>query len=121
MLSLRDAKEEVKQDARILGGHDFVDDILREADRNQRRQLKVGGRKRSIDQVIKTMCEEEGIKEEELRNGGQRRRVSQLRAKVSYHLSRELRVPMAEIARHVGVCALAVVKAIQKMESTNQK
>ena len=121
VLSLRDAKEEVKHDARILGGRDFVDDILREADRSLRRQLKVAGRKRSIDQVIKTMCEKEGIKEEELRNGGQRRRVSQLRAKVSYHLSRELRVPMAEIARHVGVCASAVVKTIQKMESMNQK
>lgn len=121
VLSLRDAKEEIKHDARILGGDDFVNDILREADRCLRRQLKVGGRKRSIDQVIKTMCEEEGIKEEELRNGGQRRRVSQLRTRVSYHLSRELGIPMAEIARHVGVCASAVVKAIQKMEFTNQK
>ena len=81
----------------------------------------MGGRKRAIDQVIKTMCEEEGIKEEELRNGGQRIKVSQLRARISYHLSRELGVPMAEIARHVGVCASAVVKAIQKMESTNKK
>ena len=121
VLSLRDAREEIKHDARILGGHDFVNDILREADRDLRRQLKVGGRKRAIDQVVKTMCEEEGIKEEELRNGGQRRRVSQLRTRVSYHLSRELGIPMAEIARHVGVCASAVVKAIQKMESTNQK
>ena len=121
MLSLRDASEEMKHDPRILGGHDFVDNILGEADRNLRRQLKAGCRKKSVDQVIKTMCEEEGIKEEELRNGGQRRKVSQLRARISYHLSRELGVPMAEIARHVGVCASAVVKTIQKMESTNQK
>jgi len=64
---------------------------------------------------------DELVREEELRNGGQRRKVSQLRTRVSYHLSRELGVPMAEIARHVGVCASAVVKAIQKMESTNQK
>jgi hypothetical protein len=83
--------------------------------------VKAGGRKRSIDQVIKKMCKEEGIREEELRNGGQRRKVSQLRTRVSYHLSRELGIPMAEIARHVGVCASAVVKAIQEMESKNQK
>ena len=81
----------------------------------------MGGRKRAIDQVIKTMCEEEGIKEEELRNGGQRRRVSRLRTRVAHHLSRELGIPMAEIGRHVGVCASSVVKAIQKMESTNKK
>jgi putative transposase len=121
VLSLRDAKGEIKHDTRILGGHDFVNDILREADGVLRRQLKVGGRKRAIDQVIKTMCEEDGIKEEELRNGGQRRRVSRLRTRVAHHLSRELGIPMAEIARHVGVCASAVVKAIQKMESPNQK
>jgi hypothetical protein len=90
-------------------------------DRGLRRQLKGGGRKGSIDQVIKTMCEKEGINEGELRNGGQRRRVSQLRTRVSYHLGRELGIPAAEIARHVGVCASAVLKAIQKKESTNQK
>jgi DNA-binding MurR/RpiR family transcriptional regulator len=28
---------------------------------------------------------------------------------------------MAEIARHVGVCASAVVKSIQKMESRSQE
>jgi DNA-binding MarR family transcriptional regulator len=42
---------------------------------------------------------------------------SELRARVCYHLNHELGIPMAEIARHVGVCASAVVKSIQKMES----
>jgi len=46
--------------------------------------------------------------------------VSRLRAKISSHLSHELGIPMAEIARHVGVCGSAVIKAIQKMESADQ-
>jgi hypothetical protein len=116
---LRESGKDLEHDARILGGEDFVQDILREADRSLRRQLKVGERKRSIDQVIKRMCEEEGIREEELRNGGQRREVSRLRAKISTHLSHAMGVPMAEIARHVGVCGSAVLKAIQKKESTD--
>lgn len=120
VLSLRDSKKDLKHDARILGGGDFVQDILRDADRSLRRQLKLGERRRSIDQVIKRMCEGEGIREEELRNGGQRREVSRLRAKISSHLSHELGIPMAEIARHVGVCGSAVIKAIQKMESADQ-
>ncbi|MBM4340623.1 MAG: hypothetical protein FJ110_13905 [Deltaproteobacteria bacterium] len=115
VLSLRESRKDIKHDARILGGEDFVQDILREADRSLRRQLKLGERKRSIDDVIKRMCKEEGVGEEELRNGGQRREVSRLRAKISSHLSHEKGVPMAEIARHVGVCGSAVVKAIQKM------
>lgn len=120
VLSLRDSKKDLKHDARILGGGDFVQDILRDADRSLRRQLKLGERTRSIDQVIKRMCEGGGIREEELRNGGQRREVSQLRAKISSHLSHDLGIPMAEIARHVGVCGSAVIKAIQKMESADQ-
>ena len=120
VLSLRDSKKDLKHDARILGGGDFVQDILREADRSLRRQLKLGERRRSIDQVIKRMCEAEGIREAELRNGGQRREVSRLRAKISCHLSQELGISMAEIARHVGVCGSAVIKAVQKMESADQ-
>jgi len=120
VLSLRDSKKGLKHDARILGGGDFVQDILKDADRSLRRQLKLGERRGSIDRVIKRMCEGEGIREEELRNGGQRRKVSRLRAKISSHLSHEMGIPMAEIARHVGVCGSAVVKAIQKMESAKQ-
>ena len=35
-------------------------------------------------------------------------------------LSHEMEIPMAEIARHVGVCGSAVIKAIQKMESADK-
>ena len=121
VLSLRDSGEDVSHDARILGGGDFVEEVLKEADRNLRRQLRLKERTKQIDRVITRMCEEEGLGEGELRNGGQRRRVSELREKVSYHLNHDFGVPMAEIARHVGVCASAVVKSIQKMESRGQK
>ncbi|MBM4278024.1 MAG: hypothetical protein FJ130_09125 [Deltaproteobacteria bacterium] len=117
VLSMRDSGEEVAHDARILGGGGFVEEVLKEADRNLRRQLRLKGRSKQIDREITGMCEREGVSEEELRNGGQRRRVSELRAEVCYHLSRDFGIPMAEIARHVGVSASAVVKSVQKKES----
>jgi REP element-mobilizing transposase RayT len=117
VLSLRDSGEEVAHDVRILGGGGFVEEVLKEADRNLRRQLRLKERWKQIDRVIREMCESEGVSEEELRSGGQRRRVSELRAKVCYHLSHDFGIPMAEIARHVGVSASAVVKSIQKRES----
>ncbi len=73
-----------------------------DADRNLQRQLRLKEKRKSIDRVIREMCEEEGISEGKFRNGGQRRRVSELRARVCYHLNHELGIPMAEIARHVG-------------------
>jgi REP element-mobilizing transposase RayT len=110
-------KKEMRHDVRILGGEDFVGQILKEADKRLTRQLQWGGRNKAIDQVIKRLCKEEGIEEEELRNGGKRRKVSEARAKISFQLSHEMGIPFAEIARHVGVCTSAAAKAVQSLES----
>jgi len=119
-LSLGGKKIRVESDARILGGEDFVAQILKEADKRLKRQLRFGGRKDIMDQVIKRMCDEAGTEEEELRHGGKRREVCQVRAKIGYHLSHEMGVPLAEIAREVGVCTSAVAKAIEKIDSRNR-
>ena len=110
-------KKEMRHDVRILGGEDFVGQILKEADKRLTRQLQWGGRNKAIDQVIKRLCKEEGIEEEELRNGGKRRKVSEARAKISFQLSHEMGIPFAEIARRVGVCTSAAAKAVQSLES----
>ncbi len=116
VLSLRGKEKRIEHDARILGGEDFVGHILKEADKRLQRQLQIGGRKGPIDQVIKELCKEEGIEEEELRNGGKRRKVSEVRARISFRLSHEMGIPFAEIARHVGVCTSAVAKAVQSLD-----
>jgi hypothetical protein len=121
VLSMREKKEKIEHDARILGGGDFVANILREADKKIKRQVKFGERGELIDQLIKKVCREERIGEGELRNGGQRRKVSKARAKVSYQLSREWGIPMAEIARYLGVCTSAIIKEIKNLEYLNEK
>ena len=117
VLSLRDRKGRAPYDARILGSGDFVNCILREADKKLRRQVRIGERKRTAEDMISRTCAEEGIGEEELRGGGQRKKVSRVRGKLSYHLCYELGMSMAEIARHLGVCTSAICKAIQHYES----
>ncbi|MDP2798894.1 MAG: transposase, partial [Deltaproteobacteria bacterium] len=117
VLSLSGKKDSITHDARILGGEDFVTEILKEADRNLKRQLRPRERTALIDQLIKKICKEEGINEQELRMGGRRRKVSRARARIAYHLSSELGTPAAEIARHLGVCTSAIIKAIQNLES----
>jgi len=121
VLSLRGKGEEVVYDPRVLGSGEFVTEILREADEHLKRQLQVRERKSSIGQVVKEVCKEEGVEEEEVRNGGQRRLVSRARSKIAYRLNRELGISMAEIARNVGVCTTAVIKAIKKMEAQSYK
>jgi hypothetical protein len=121
VLSLRDRKEEIPHDARILGREEFVTKVWEESEKKLRRQFKIGERKRSIDQLIKGFCEKERINESELRNGGQRRTVSNARARLAHHLSREWGISSAEIARNVGVCATAVMKAIERYEKRIEK
>jgi len=111
----------VESDARILGDGDFVAGLLREADHRFKRQLRLGEKRRSAEQGIQEFCEQVGAQEEELRRGGQRRNVSDVRARISSRLRYEGGLFLTEIARHVGICASAVAKAIRRLETENKK
>jgi putative transposase len=121
VLSLRSRGEIGEHDSRILGGGDFVAEILKEADQKVTRFLPIKRREALIKDVIQKISQEGGVGEKELGLGGQARRVSNARAKVAWQLSREYGIPMAEIARHVGVCTSAIANAIRKKEMQNMK
>ena len=116
VLSLRGQGEKVEYDERILGGGDFVSDILRDADQRVKRYLPVREKGTQKERIIKEMSEKEGVGEGELRMGGQARRVSRVRSKIAWRLSRECGIPLAEIARELGVCTSAIAKAVRKAE-----
>ena len=48
-------------------------------------------------------------------------RVAEVRAKVAYGMNREMRISMAEIARHLGVGASAIAMGIRKEEPGNRE
>ena len=121
VLSLRSRGEIGEHDSRILGGGDFVAEIIKEADQKVTRYLPKERREGLIRDVILKICQEEGVGEKELSLGGQARRVSSVRAKVAWELSREYGIAMAEIARHVGVCTSAIANALRKIEMENKK
>jgi hypothetical protein len=108
-------------DSRILGGEDFVKGVLGGADKRLRMQMKNKGGEDSIVRVIKERCVEAGLKEEELRSRGKRRKVSDVRGKIGYYLSKEMGLSMAEIARNLGVGASAIGMAIRRMENEEKK
>jgi len=116
VLSLRGQAGKVEYDARILGGGDFVSDILREADQRVKRYLPAREKGALKERLIKEMCKKEEVGEGELRLGGKARRVSRVRSKIAGRLSREYGIPLAEIARDLGVCTSAIGKAVRKME-----
>ena len=121
VLPLGRPREKMEHDCRILGSGDFVAEIIREAEKKVRRFLRAGEIGKSIDNAIKEICLKEGVLEQELRMGGRTRKVSAVRAKISYHLSHEFGISRAEIARQLGVCTSAIAKAIQNMEGAENK
>ncbi|MBP1732281.1 MAG: transposase [Deltaproteobacteria bacterium] len=114
-------EKKTDHDTRILGSSQFVAHILREADKKLRRQLRMDTRGEQADALIQSVCAAEGIDEKELRAGGQRRRISDVRAHLCYQLSRELALSLAETGRYLGVTTSAVFKAISSFEQKKEK
>jgi REP element-mobilizing transposase RayT len=120
VLSLRNWGEETEHDSRILGGGDFVQKVIRDAEEAIARQVRNRGKK-TIEEMIRRICRESGVSEKELRSGSQRRRVSGVRAEIACYLSREMGVAMAEIARRLGVGTSAVAMAIRRRDPEGDK
>jgi hypothetical protein len=121
VLPLSGSRERMEHDDRILGNGDFVAEIIREAEKQVRRYLRVSELKTSIENAIKEICHKEGVEEQEMRMGVRTRKHSRVRAEISYHLSHEFGVSKAEIARQLGVCTSAIAKAIQNIEGKGNK
>jgi REP element-mobilizing transposase RayT len=118
VLSLRHRGGKEAHDTRILGEGEFVAAILQEADQQVKRQLGMGQEKEMIRWIMREVCQKEGVCEDALRQGSQRRKASWARARISYRLSREWGISLAEIARSLGVSTSAIANAIRKLESS---
>jgi hypothetical protein len=69
---------------------------------------------KSIDEIIEQMCRESRETAKEVSSGNQSRRTARVRAEIACFLSREMGIPMAEIARRLGVGASAIAMAIKR-------
>jgi putative transposase len=102
-------------DERILGGGNFVQEVLKEAEDRQIRQLKIQRRGITIGTIIEEECTKAGISEKEVRAGSRRGPVSRLRARIAYRGREELGLSAAEIASHMGVATSSITRAIDRV------
>jgi len=111
VLPLRRKGMEVSADGRVLGGSDFVENVLSEADEREKRTLRLSARVRDLGFLAKQIVEGEGIGESMLRSGSRYRKVSKVRRLFCQIAVRKLGYPGAEVARFLGVTTSAVVRA----------
>ena len=77
-------------------------------------QLAGNKGRQQIGEVIERVCEEENINSHKLRMGSRRRRISQVRAQIVHQLVENFGIPLAEVARQVGVSTSAISKAFNR-------
>lgn len=116
VLAMRRRGQKEDFDQRILGGGEFVNQVLKETEERQLRQLKHKRSGKTIQKIINEECRRSGINPLELQGGGKRRQVSGTRAKIAKRGRDEMGLSAAAIARHVGVSTSAITKAIERAE-----
>ncbi len=114
--SMRRRQAAIQGDERVLGSGDFVVRLLEEAEARVRAQFPVEVKLAEARKCIEEVCAREGISVEELRGGSRRKSVAQLRMRVARQLVAEIGLPMAEVARQLGITTSGISRAISRKE-----
>lgn len=116
VVSARRKGDREEYDERILGSGDFVNEIFKEAEKKQIRQMKIRRFGNTIANIIKEECAKNQVSMTELQAGSRRKTVSDMRATIAKRSLDELGLSMAEIARHLGVNTSSITRTIAKIE-----
>ena len=101
-------------DDRILGSGEFVERIIKEAEAKFKYQLPVKKDDQKLDKYIAQIRESKNVSIQELKTGSRRREVSRVRAQVATGLVKRHGIPLAEVARRVGVSTSAISKILNR-------
>lgn len=117
VLSLRGSKEKVFSDERILGGGEFVEHILKDAENGIRYQVSINERRMKAEKKINEKCKKEGISKEGLQGGSRRGRVPRIRAQLAIELTEGLGLTLAEAGRQLGVSTSAISRILKRNDT----
>ena len=106
--SMRKSGEKALGDERILGGGDFVQEVLKEAEGRKDILMPETDRLQSLDETIEQACEVAGVTVTFLRSGSRSGVLPLLRKEIAMKSVYEYGISIAETARHLGVTANAV-------------
>jgi plasmid maintenance system antidote protein VapI len=121
VVALRREGQAEESDERILGGGEFVEEVLQEAEEKQLRQLKVRRRGVTVGDIIQKECTRAGVNVGGLIQGSRRSSVSGVRALVAHRCMEEMGLPAAEIARHLGVTTSSIIRAVERVKEQGEK
>ena len=118
--SMRAQHVSAETDERVLGSGAFVARLLEEAEARVRAQFPVAVTLAKARQYIEDACACAGISVEELRGGSRRKPVADLRGHVARQLIAQIGLPMAEVARQLGLTTSGVFRAIRRQDRVGE-
>jgi len=108
VLSLRRKGVKVAFDERVLGGDDFIERLLSEAEEREKETLRISRKVPDLLTLTKRIMEGEGIEETDLRSGTRKREVVRARRLFCQLAIGRMSYPGAEVARYLGVTTSSV-------------
>ncbi len=108
VLSLKRKGMKIASDERILGGQEFIERLMSEAEEREKETLRFSRRVPDLTTLTRRIIKGEGIEESELRSGMRKRRVVKGRRILCQLAVGKLGYPGAEVARYLGVTTSSV-------------
>ena len=103
-----------KSDERILGGWEFVERMVAEAEERQVRLLSGEAASRRVEKAVLAICKEEGVGAMEMKGGSRRKQISRTRRRIAKELIEKYGIPMATVARETGVTTAGISKLMSR-------
>jgi hypothetical protein len=103
VLSLRRKGEKMVSDERILGSGEFIEGLLSGAEEKAKRTLGWRGRVLDLPTLLSKISKKEGVEEEKVRGGDQRRLVVSARKVFCRLAVKRMGYSGAAVARYLGV------------------
>lgn len=116
VVSSRRKGEAVSFDARILGGSDFVDRLLYEAEKKEKVTLRLFSGKRDLPTLLARIAKGEGVEASAIRSGVRKREVVRARKLLSQIAVRRMGYSGAKVARFLGITTSAVNRLVSQEE-----
>jgi putative transposase len=119
VLSFRRKGMKVASDERVLGGDEFIQMLLTEADKREKETLRLLRKVPDLPTLAGAIFKGEGVEELELRSGIRKKEVVRARRLFCQLAVGKMGYPGAEVARFLGVTTSAVNRLVVSEEAAN--
>jgi putative transposase len=109
--------DRIKGDQRILGGGDFVLDVLSESKENFTRKYRLGSMGYDFDKVVEKVSSLLKLRKDYITGRGRQKDRSRARDLICYWCAVELGMPMTDMAKRFGITPAAVSYAVKRGEN----